>query len=80
VLDMKLLLLLLLFPNLKSPFSFCPNWEADVLRERVPVVEEEKVGLLDLDVEEVMVVWTEWTIAPYRTREQHERRRGGGRR
>ena len=33
-----------------------------MLRERVPLVEEEKVGLLDLDVEEVIAVWTEWTI------------------
>jgi hypothetical protein len=47
----------------------------------VPVVEEEKVGLLDLDVEDVIAVWTEWTIVPYRRRRQHEwRGRGRNRR
>ena len=48
------------FPNLKSPLSFCPNWEADVLRERVPV--GEKVGLSDLDDVEFMAEWTAGTI------------------
>ena len=54
--------LLLLCPNLKRPFSFWPNWEAEVLLPRVPF--GEKVGLLDREVEEmfVIVVWAEWTI------------------
>lgn len=57
-----LLLEILVLPNLKRPLSFCPNWEAEVLRERVPV--GEKVGLSALDdMEFIGVEWTAaWTI------------------
>jgi hypothetical protein len=40
--------------NLKRPFNFCPNWEAEVERERVPEVEN--VGELDRELLEVVIV------------------------
>ncbi|SRR5579862_4752911 len=55
-----LLLEMLELPNLNRPLSFCPNWEAEVLRERVPF--GENVGLLDRDEEWFIVAWTVWTI------------------
>lgn len=39
--------------NLKRPFNFWPNWEADVERERVPLTG--KVGLLEREVDVVIV-------------------------
>jgi hypothetical protein len=39
--------------NLKRPFNFWPNWEADVERDRVPLT---KVGLLEREVEVVIIV------------------------
>jgi hypothetical protein len=39
--------------NLKRPFNFWPNWEADVERDRVPLTGD--VGLLEREVEVVMV-------------------------
>jgi hypothetical protein len=46
--------------NLKRPFNFCPNWEAEVERERVP--EMENVGEFERDVEAVIVLATLCTI------------------
>ena len=40
--------------NLKRPFNFWPNWEAEVERERVPEVEN--VGELDRELLEVVIV------------------------
>jgi hypothetical protein len=40
--------------NLKRPFNFWPNWEADVERDRVPLTW--KVGLLEREVEVVIIV------------------------
>ena len=67
-----MLVILFVFPNLNRPFNFCPNWEAEVERDRVPV--EEKVGLLDLEVEFVIVVCTAWTMVP-REREADDKAR-----
>jgi hypothetical protein len=39
--------------NLKRPFNFWPNWEADVERERVPLTGN--VGLLEREVDVVIV-------------------------
>ena len=50
--------------NLKRPLSFWPNWEADVERERVPEAEE-KVGELEREVLEVVIVECTATIPGY---------------
>ena len=55
-----LLVILLTWVNLKRPFNFWPNCEAEVERDRVPV---KKVGEFERDIEVVMVLWTLRTMS-----------------
>jgi len=53
--------ILLTWVNLKRPFNFWPNCDAEVERDRLPA---EKVGEFERDIEVVMVLWTVWTMVP----------------